>query len=222
MTPKLELSTRALVADHDATSGSGVAPYISLSTTFRHPVPGTAVEQEQRHVYSRYTTPTLSRAEKSLSSVIGYPTLLYPSGLSASHAMLIHYAPDVVAVTNGYHGFLKGTLLVYCRLRNVRVIALDDDYTLRKGEKKLLAWVETPLNPTGECRDIAHFVARAHAVGGKICVDSTFGPPPMQDPFAWVRQLCLLSPVTCARRGAKPTKCEKDTATDSDNREPIM
>ena len=27
--------------------------------------------------------------------------------------------------------------------------------------------------------------AQVHAVGGKLVVDSTFGPPPLQDPFKW-------------------------------------
>ena len=26
---------------------------------------------------------------------------------------------------------------------------------------------------------------QVHAVGGKLIVDSTFGPPPLQDPFKW-------------------------------------
>lgn len=81
-----------------------------------------------------------------------------------------------------------------------------------------MAWVETPLNPTGEARNLKHYADKAstfaplgrglgrgakdlaslwhtsllsslrstfqiHAVGGKLVVDATFGPPPLQDPF---------------------------------------
>ncbi|KAI3481532.1 hypothetical protein L1887_55957 [Cichorium endivia] len=49
----------------------------------------------------------------------------------------------------------------------------------------LLVWVETPLNPTGEARDLAKYVTKARAVAGAhVVVDSTFAPPPLQDPFA--------------------------------------
>lgn len=44
--------------------------------------------------------------------------------------------------------------------------------------------VETPLNPTGEAYDLSRYAARAHARGAFLTVDSTFGPPGLQDPFA--------------------------------------
>ena len=44
--------------------------------------------------------------------------------------------------------------------------------------------VETPLNPTGEVYDLASFAERAHRRGAYLTVDATFGPPPLQDPFA--------------------------------------
>lgn len=96
------------------------------------------------------------------------------------------------------------------------VIGLDDEYPK---DKKVLVWLETPLNPTGESRSIAHcgFVSvysqgaalaarvyphrslltlvlcdapvidsrRAKAVQATLGIDATFGPPPLQDPFAW-------------------------------------
>jgi cystathionine gamma-synthase len=45
-------------------------------------------------------------------------------------------------------------------------------------------WLETPLNPSGEARDIAHYASLARKVGGKVAVDATFAPPPLQNPFA--------------------------------------
>lgn len=86
---KLSLATRALIADHTAVHTTEVAPNISLTTTFRHPHPDSPaaadpdVHAPHRHIYSRYTTPTLSRTEQVLASVIGQPTLTYPSGISA-------------------------------------------------------------------------------------------------------------------------------------------
>jgi cystathionine gamma-synthase len=44
--------------------------------------------------------------------------------------------------------------------------------------------IETPINPTGECVDVAKYAKLAHERGAKLTVDATFGPPPLQDPFA--------------------------------------
>ena len=38
----------------------------------------------------------------------------------------------------------------------VKVIALDDEYPAKSEGKSLLVWVETPLNPSGQCRSIEH------------------------------------------------------------------
>ncbi len=44
--------------------------------------------------------------------------------------------------------------------------------------------LETPVNPTGEAFDIQHYADKAHAAGAFLFVDSTLGPPGLQDPFA--------------------------------------
>ena len=45
--------------------------------------------------------------------------------------------------------------------------------------------LETPVNPTGEAFSIERFARKAHARGAYLLVDATFGPPGLQDPFAW-------------------------------------
>lgn len=54
------------------------------------------------------------------------------------------------------------TIKRYCQLRGmnernsveVKVIDLDDSYPLPETGLRVLVWLETPVNPTGECRDI--------------------------------------------------------------------
>lgn len=65
---------------------------------------------------NRYTQPTLTRVERVLSSIIGQPTVVYPSGISAFFAVLLLVRPDVIAITEGYHG-CHASLEVYRRLR---------------------------------------------------------------------------------------------------------
>ncbi|BGO96806.1 putative trans-sulfuration enzyme [Rhodotorula toruloides] len=193
---KAGLATRSIHYDSDL-SGPEVAANISTTTTFRHPSPKQIASKPEgyysdkwdasepsRDIYSRYTQPTLTRVERVLSSIIGQPTVVYPSGISSAFAVLLLVRPDVIAITEGYHG-CHASLEVYRRLRGedqVSVIKLDDEYP---NGKKLLCWVETPLNPTGESRSIAAYAKRARAVGGTVGVDATFAPPPLQDPFKW-------------------------------------
>ena len=44
--------------------------------------------------------------------------------------------------------------------------------------------LETPVNPHGTSFNIAAFAEKAHSRGAYLIVDSTFGPPGLQDPFA--------------------------------------
>ncbi|GAA5897784.1 hypothetical protein JCM8208_000261 [Rhodotorula glutinis] len=196
------LATRAIHQDSEL-SGPEVAPTISLSTTFRHPDPEVdGVEpgyddewdpsRPSRDVYSRETKPTTTRAEHVLSSIIGQPTLLYPSGMAAFWAILLHVRPDIIAITGGYGGCHEA-IKIYRRTRGeneVKLIQLDDEYP---HGKKLLVWVETPLNPLGTSRSLDTYAKKAHAAGGILGVDSTFGPPPMQDPFKWGVDLAMHS-----------------------------
>lgn len=148
----------------------------------------------------------MTRAEKVLSAIIGQPTMVFPSGISAFWACLLLVRPDVVAISDGYPGCHAG-LGVYKQLRGEdqvvsrralvkawtlwlsarpyqlqKIIRLEDEFPT---SGKLLAWIETPLNPTGEARSIEAISKRAHAVNGVVGIDSTFGPPPIQDPFKW-------------------------------------
>ncbi|KAJ7368199.1 Cys/Met metabolism PLP-dependent enzyme-domain-containing protein [Mycena albidolilacea] len=160
--------------------GEDVAAALSVSTTFLSPLPdegGNAVDYRnpERHVYSRYTTQNSTRVEHILSQVTDGLALTYSSGLAASYAALVFFKPKRIAITAGYHG-CHAMIEVYRKAApDVKVIKLDDDF-----ESGDLCWVETPLNPTGESRDIQYY---ADKVGGKLIVDSTFGPPPLQYPF---------------------------------------
>ncbi len=142
------------------------------------------------HIYSRYSQSTNIRAEKVLSQIMGAHALTYSSGLSAAHAAVTFYAPRVIAIRKGYHG-VHVSIDLYARGRDVKLIDLDDDYesamagiTPSNSKGGLLVWVETPLNPTGEARDLVKYARKTHAIPhAHLVVDSTFAPPPLQDPF---------------------------------------
>ncbi|KZT24433.1 cystathionine gamma-synthase [Neolentinus lepideus HHB14362 ss-1] len=191
---RLTLSGTKLLHADDAIHrhGGDVAPAISVTTTFKAPRPEDNAKKTSewdvfdllnpsRHLYSRYTQGVSSRAEKVLSDINGGYAITYASGLAACYAALVYYQPKRIAITQGYHG-CHATIDVYKKTRggDVDVIGIDDDF--QPGD---LCWLETPLNPTGEARDIQFYADKIHAVGGHIVVDSTFAPPPLQYPFKW-------------------------------------
>ena len=117
-----------------------------------------------------------------LSAILGGPCLTYSSGLAAWHSMFVRINPKRVAIGDGYHG-VHGIISVMERLSGVKKLPLDcDESELGPGD---IIHVETPLNPTGEARNLAHYAAKARAVGAYLTVDATFAPPPLQDPFTF-------------------------------------
>lgn len=197
--PKLPYhpTTLSIHADDPLNTSTDVAPPLHVSTTFRYTSDPTQLrpfrashrptaqtfpynETPSEHCYSRLTTHSTSRLELILSTLLKHPTLTYSSGLSALHALLVHLVPRNVAIGAGYHGS-KGVLRLHERLSGTKVHPLDcEDGVLGKGDLIIL---ETPINPTGLALDIAHYAAKAHGVGAYLLVDSTFAPPPLQDPF---------------------------------------
>jgi len=185
MAPKVveRKGTHLLHGDDPLRRGEDVAPAISVSTTFLTPLPtegGNATDYRNppRHVYSRYTTQNSTRAEHILSQITDGFALTYSSGLAASYAALVFFKPKRIAITGGYHG-CHAMIEVYRKAApDVKVIGIDDEF--QSGD---LCWLETPLNPTGESRDVQYYADKVHKVGGQLIVDSTFAPPPLQYPF---------------------------------------
>ena len=189
--PSLSISTQAVQADNVLNNVDDVAPPIHVAATFRYPrAPDRMREHHERpsypvldvgeHCYSRQSTPGLSRLEAVLSSILGQPCIAYSSGLAAFHALLIMLKPSKVSIGAGYHG-CHGTLELYARTSGSKILALDCEVDqLGPGD---LVHLETPVNPTGLAFDIQYYADRAHSRGAYLSVDSTFAPPPLQNPF---------------------------------------
>ncbi|KAL9091101.1 MAG: hypothetical protein Q9165_005028 [Trypethelium subeluteriae] len=197
MAPFHHPATLAIHADDKLNDSTDVAPVIHVSTTFRYtndlahlnPVAdedafeSADISKQPSHVYSRVTAPTTTRFEQILSKLLKGDVLAYSCGLSAFHAELTFLNPKVVAIgkdeRGGYHG-CHGVLNLYQR----DLFADDaawDAAGLGSGD---VVHMETPLNPTGVAYNISEFANRAHRRGAYLSVDATFGPPPLQDPFA--------------------------------------
>jgi cystathionine beta-lyase/cystathionine gamma-synthase len=98
--------------------------------------------------------------------------------------MIVFLNPKRVAIGGGYHG-CHGILKVLNKLNGLEQLELTDENDLAKLQKGDVIHVETPLNPTGEARDLAYYRKKADELGCYLTVDATFAPPPLQDPFQY-------------------------------------
>ncbi|KKZ66616.1 hypothetical protein EMCG_07730 [[Emmonsia] crescens] len=195
----LHPSTRALHADDALNLVADVAPPIHLSTTFRFPNdPEQLIPSEdpiadfdgKNYVYSREFAPNASRFEAILSSLLNAPAVAYSTGLAALHAALVLLNPRRISVGEGYHGSHE-VIAVVSRLSGLQKLALDCPAEgLEKGDVILL---ETPVNPLGTAFSIEEYAKKAHERGAYLIVDSTFGPPSLQDPFLWGADIVMHS-----------------------------
>ncbi|KAF5013346.1 hypothetical protein FDECE_649 [Fusarium decemcellulare] len=162
--PQTAMATKAIHADDFYSPHRAIAPGIHVAVNYRYARdPDNLVPMENddpnapndSHVYSRYTTPNSNRFETVLRSLFKAECVSYSTGISAFHAMMLLLNPKRIFMTDGYHGAEPGDVI----------------------------HVETPLNPTGESRNLAYYKSEATAVGAYLTVDSTFAPPPLQDPI---------------------------------------
>ena len=118
------------------------------------------------------------------------PCLTYSSGLAAIHAAYTLLNPKRISIGNGYHG-TGGVLEIHKRISGCSQLPLDcKPEELLTGD---LICLETPVNPTGNALNISHYADKAHSRGAYLMVDSTFGPPPLQDPFLWGADMVMHS-----------------------------
>ncbi|PKS10590.1 hypothetical protein jhhlp_002344 [Lomentospora prolificans] len=186
----LALASLAIHADDGVSAHRAVAPALHVSTTYRYArnpdelVPMENIDSaapNDSHIYSRLSSPNITRLETLLTAILRGPSVTYTSGLSAFHAMIVRLNPRRIAIGGGYHG-CHGVLNIMRRLTGLEILPLDcPEADLQPGD---IIHVETPLNPTGEARNLDFYARKAQAVGAYLTVDATFAPPPLQDPFA--------------------------------------
>ncbi len=117
-----------------------------------------------------------------MSQLLSAPCLSYSSGLAAVHAFYVFLNPKRVSIGGGYHG-CHGVLDLHTKITGAKQLPLDcAEEELQKGD---VVHLETPVNPTGEAFEIKKYADKAHRKGAYLLVDATFGPPGLQDPFAW-------------------------------------
>jgi cystathionine beta-lyase/cystathionine gamma-synthase len=115
--------------------------------------------------------------------------MTYSTGLAAFHAIMVLLNPKRVFIGDGYHG-VHGNIDLMTKLTGVEKLPLEQLDQLGPGD---IVHIETPLNPTGEARNLSYYSAKARAAGAFLTVDATFAPPPLQYPLQFGADIVLHS-----------------------------
>lgn len=153
-----------------------------------------------KHLYSRYTNPTVMAAEQKLAALDGAETaLLFSSGQGATSTILLahlEHGDEVVCSAAIYGGTLHLLEDILARFGVApRFVSLDElsrPESLFTNRTRML-WFESPINPTLRCVDVKRVAAACRTAGVLSVIDNTFASPINQQPLALGVDLAMQS-----------------------------
>jgi cystathionine beta-lyase/cystathionine gamma-synthase len=156
--------------------------------------------RSNKHLYSRYTNPTVVAAEKKLAALDrAEAALVFSSGQGATSTILLAHlnaGDEIVCGAAIYGGTLHLLEDVLARFGVIpRFVSLEQLANPASviGERTRLVWFESPINPTLRCVDIATVAQACRARGVLSVIDNTFACPINQQPLALGIDLAMQS-----------------------------
>ncbi len=190
---KAGFQTRAIHHGFDpAAHHRAVTPPIYMTSTFAFESvdEAEAVAEQAGATYAREHNPTTAILEGRLAELEGAEgCVAVASGMAAVGTLLLSLLGqgDTIVVHSTLYSNTFAMAHDGLPRFGIRVVPVDLsdpaklDGVLNPSVK--LAYFETPVNPTTQVLDIAAIAARAHAVGARVVVDSTFASPAVQRPI---------------------------------------
>ncbi len=156
--------------------------------------------QSTKHLYSRYTNPTVVAAEKKLAALDhAESALVFSSGQGATTTIMLAHlkaGDEVVCGAAIYGGTLHLLEDVMAKFGvTPRFVSLDQLAQPESiiGDKTRMVWFESPINPTLRCVDIARIAQACRPRGVLSVIDNTFASPINQQPLALGIDLAMQS-----------------------------
>jgi cystathionine beta-lyase/cystathionine gamma-synthase len=153
-----------------------------------------------KHLYSRYTNPTVISAEAKLAALDrAEAALLFSSGQGATTTILMAHAQagdEIVCSAAIYGGTLHLLQDVLARFgvtpRFVSLEALATPAGVLSDRTRML-WFESPINPTLRCVDVKAIADACRVRGVLSVIDNTFASPINQQPLSLGVDLAMQS-----------------------------
>jgi len=147
-------------------------------------------EKIGRDVYTRWSNPTITAAERKIAELEGAEDCAaFSSGMAAISTAIISLASPgdhIVSIRDLYGGTLDlfSSLMNMFSVRTTFVEATDvSEIESAARENAKLLFLETPTNPTLKLVDLSKVAEIAGKSGAKVLVDNTFASPYNQQPL---------------------------------------
>jgi cystathionine beta-lyase/cystathionine gamma-synthase len=144
-----------------------------------------------KHLYSRYTNPTVISAEAKLAALDRTEAaLLFSSGQGATTTILMAHAQagdEIVCSAAIYGGTLHLLQDVLARFGvTPRFVSLEELAAPARvlSDRTRMLWFESPINPTLRCVDVKAIADACRARGVLSVIDNTFASPINQQPLS--------------------------------------
>ncbi|RSM13988.1 hypothetical protein CEP52_001520 [Fusarium oligoseptatum] len=161
------IATRAIYADDPSSPPRAIEPPMQVAANYRY----------HRDPVSQLTDSSRIHQLTPTSTHVTLPQL---SPLRDKvHVILALLTPKCIFIGEGYHGVHR-SIKPQHQVAGVEKLTLEDLDQLGHGD---LLHIKTPLNPTGEARNLGYYVAKARQAGAYISVDATLAPPQLKDPL---------------------------------------
>jgi cystathionine beta-lyase/cystathionine gamma-synthase len=153
-----------------------------------------------KHLYSRYTNPTVVSAEAKLAALDRTEAaLLFSSGQGATTTILMAHAQagdEIVCSAAIYGGTLHLLQDVLARFGvTPRFVSLEELAAPARvlSDNTRMVWFESPINPTLRCVDVKAIADACRARGVLSVIDNTFASPINQQPLGLGVDLAMQS-----------------------------
>ena len=172
------------------------APYLP-GPTFAAPYHAAGDVVDSPYTYGRFHNPTWTHYERALEELEGGPTVLFPSGMAATAALLgtVLKAGQKIVMPDDCYYTTRLIATQYFATHGIEVVmaptANDAQRALLDGAA--LLWLESPTNPGLDVCDIAALSAAAHDVGALVAVDNTTATVLGQRPLALGADFAVVS-----------------------------
>jgi len=153
-----------------------------------------------KHLYSRYTNPTVISAEAKLAALDrAEAALLFSSGQGATTTILMAHAQagdEIVCSAAIYGGTLHLLQDVLARFGVAPRFVSLEELAAPAGvlsDRTRILWFESPINPTLRCVDVKAIADACRARGVLSVIDNTFASPINQQPLSLGVDLAMQS-----------------------------
>jgi methionine-gamma-lyase len=153
-----------------------------------------------KYLYSRYANPTIVVTEQKIAALDrAEAALVFASGMAATSTILwtfLRPGDQLLCSSAIYGGTFHLINDVLARFGvEVRFATLEEfaEPEALIGDRTRLCWIESPINPTLRCLDVARVAKACRAAGVLSVLDNTFASPINQQPLALGVDLAMQS-----------------------------